>query len=215
MFHSPQIADGCLGAWELYFFFFLQGSCKDSYGIFSYKDSYDQAVLENTVSESSTVPLTVTAGMVAVFLLHQCPAVLEGHAGYYAGNSSRMPVCRAVSTSRKRISNRVNSGEINQAWVYFFLCFNFFFFWRWNMEKKSRYPLKPQKIQMEEGIAWWSQCIYWVGQKACSGFSVRSYGKTWMNLLANPIHAFSSPSGTRVIIVFMNWNLISPFPRGL
>ena len=155
MFHSPQIADGCLGAWELYFFFFfLQGSCKDSYGIFSYKDSYDQAVLENTVSESSTVPLTVTAG-------------------------------------------------------------NFFFFWRWNMEKKSRYPLKPQKIQMEEGIAWRSQCIYWVGQKACSGFSVRSYGKTWMNLLANPIHAFSSPSGTRVIIVFMNWNLISPFPRGL
>ena len=104
-------------------------------------------------------------------------------------------------------------GEINQAWVCFFLCFNFFF-WRWNMEKKSRYPLKPQKIQMEEGIAWGSQCIYWVGQKACSGFSVRSYGKTWMNLLANPIHAFSSPSGTRVI-VFMNWNLISPFPRGL
>ena len=97
----------------------------------------------------------------------------------------------------------------------FFFVLIFFCFWRWNMEKKSRYPLKPQKIQMEEGIAWRSQCIYWVGQKACSGFSVRSYGKTWMNLLANPIHAFSSPSGTRVIIVFMNWNLISPFPRGL
>lgn len=118
LYHVPFPSDcrwlfGGLGA--VFFFFFLQGSCKDSYGIFSYKDSYDQAVLENTVSESSTVPLTVTAGMVAVFLLHQCPAVLEGHAGYCAGNSSRMPVCRAVSTSRKRISNRVNSGEINQA----------------------------------------------------------------------------------------------------
>ena len=28
---------------------------------------------------------------------------------------------------------------------------------------------------------------YWVGQKVCSGFPVRCYGKTWMNFLPNPI----------------------------
>ena len=29
--------------------------------------------------------------------------------------------------------------------------------------------------------------IYWVGQEVHSGFSVRCYGKTQMNFLANPI----------------------------
>ena len=29
--------------------------------------------------------------------------------------------------------------------------------------------------------------FYWVGQKSHSDFSVRSYGKTWMNFLTNPI----------------------------
>ena len=90
--------------------FWGPGSC---IFFFSYKDlddSYDQAVVESTGSESSTVLLTVTAGAVAVFLLHQCPAALEGHADCCAENSSGMPVCRAVSASRKRISNRVSSG---------------------------------------------------------------------------------------------------------
>ena len=97
---------------------------------FSYKDlddSYDQAVLENTGSESSTVPLTVTAGVVAVFLLHQCPAALEGH-DYCVENSSGMPVCRAVSASRKRISNRVSSGvrSTRPESVFFFVLIFFF-----------------------------------------------------------------------------------------
>lgn len=87
------------GAWELYSFFFFK----------DLDDSYDQAVLENTTSESSTVPLPVTAGTVAVFVLQQCPAALEGHVDC-AENCSRMPVCRAVNTLRKRISNRKNSG---------------------------------------------------------------------------------------------------------
>ena len=72
---------------------------------FFYKDlddSYDQAVLENATSESSTVPLTVSAGTVAVLVLQQCPAALEGHVDYCAENCSRMPVCRAVSTPRRR-----------------------------------------------------------------------------------------------------------------
>ena len=92
MCHSPQFADRCLGAWELYFFFFYK----------DLDDSYDQAVLENATSESSTVPLTVSAGTVAVLVLQQCPAALEGHVDYCAENCSRMPVCRAVSTPRRR-----------------------------------------------------------------------------------------------------------------
>ena len=182
---------------------------------FFYKDlddSYDQAFLENATSESSTVPLTVSAGTVAVLVLQQCPAALEGHVDYCAENCSRMPVCRAVSTPRRRISNRMNLG-VRSAWSEFFFL-SLIVSCRWNTEKKSTYPLKPQKIQMEEGIAWGSQCICSVGQKVYLNFSVRSYGKTRMNLLANPIHAFSSPSRTRVI-VFINWNLISPFPRHL
>ena len=195
---------GRLGAVFFFFFFFYK----------DLDDSYDQAVLENTTSESSMVPLTVTAGTVAVFVLHQCPAAIEGHVDYCAENCSRMPVCRAVSTLRKRISNRMNSG-VRSAWPEsFFFFLSLIVFWRWNTEKKSSYLLKPQKIQVEEGIACGSQCIYSVGQKVYLNFSVRSYGKTRMNLLANPIHAFSSPSRTRVI-VFINWNLISPFPRRL
>ena len=30
--------------------------------------------------------------------------------------------------------------------------------------------------------------IYWVGQKVCLDFSIRCYGKTWINFLANPIY---------------------------
>ena len=30
-------------------------------------------------------------------------------------------------------------------------------------------------------------CVYWVGQNVCSAFSVRCYGKTWMNFFANSI----------------------------
>ena len=32
--------------------------------------------------------------------------------------------------------------------------------------------------------------IYWVGQKVCLGFSIKSYGKAKMNILVNPIHYF-------------------------
>ena len=32
--------------------------------------------------------------------------------------------------------------------------------------------------------------LYWVGQKVRSGFSVRSYGKTQTNFLANPIYNY-------------------------
>ena len=99
------------------------GSCIFFFFYKDLDDSYDQAVLENTTSESSMVPLTVTAGTVAVFVLHQCPAALEGHVDYCAENCSRMPVCRAVSTPRKRISNRMNSG-VRSAWPESF----FFFF---------------------------------------------------------------------------------------
>ena len=104
------------------------GSC--IFFFFSYKDlddSYDQAVVESTGSESSTVLLTVTAGAVAVFLLHQCPAALEGH-DYCVENSIGMPVCRAVSASRKRISNRVSSGvrSTRPESIFFFVLIFFF-----------------------------------------------------------------------------------------
>ena len=112
----------------IFFFFF----CK------VLDDSYDQAVLENTVSESSTVPLPVTAGTVAVFLLPQCPAALEGHADYCAENSSRMPVCRAVGTSRERISSRMKSGvtSARPGSIFSFVLVFFFFedeIWKTNL----------------------------------------------------------------------------------
>ena len=34
-------------------------------------------------------------------------------------------------------------------------------------------------------IVSWLLPLYWVGQKVCSDLSVRSFGKTWMNFLAN------------------------------
>ena len=40
---------------------------------------------------------------------------------------------------------------------------------------------------MYKYINFQSLSIYWVSQEAQSGFSVISYGKTWMNFLANPI----------------------------
>ena len=36
--------------------------------------------------------------------------------------------------------------------------------------------------------------IYWGGQKVCSVFSIRSYGKTQTNFLANPIYPIGSVS---------------------
>ena len=29
--------------------------------------------------------------------------------------------------------------------------------------------------------------VHWIGQNVCLGFSVRGYGKTWTNFLANPV----------------------------
>ena len=47
-----------------------------------------------------------------------------------------------------------------------------------------QFPLPPSWPQITPLT---NHSVYWVSQKFCLGFSVTSYGKTWMNFLANPI----------------------------
>ena len=93
-----------------------------------------------------------------LFVSHPAPRSTEGRVDHCAENRRRTPLCRAVSTPRKRILNRTNSGVRSARLEWGFL-FVLIFFLRWNMAKKSSRSLKPQKIQREECIAWGSQCI--------------------------------------------------------
>ena len=59
-------------------------------------------------------------------------------------------------------------------------------------------------------------CIYWVGQKVHSGFSVTSHGKTQMNFLANPMLLYGEEKGyvngeaeeNRLEVQIQNWPIV-------
>ena len=199
MFHSPQFADRCLGAWELYFFFF-----------------FTRILMILMIKQFWKTPPLKVAWSLLLWLQGQWLCLSSTSAPQRLKDmliTVQRTAAECLSAEQSAPREKGSQTEWTLGWdqpglsLFFFL--SLIVFWRWNTEKKSSYFLKPQKIQVEEGIACGSQCIYSVGQKVYLNFSVRSYGKTWMNLLANPIHAFSSHSRTRVI-VFINriWFLL-------
>ena len=52
-------------------------------------------------------------------------------------------------------------------------------------------------------------CIYWVGQNFRLGFSLKSYGKTQVNFLANTIYLIGVSDKVYFILVFFSFERIS------
>lgn len=72
-------------------------------------------------------PIVAQSLLLWLFVFHPVPRSTEGRVDHCAENSSRMPLCRAVSTPRKRILNRTNSGvrSARLEWVFLFVLFFF------------------------------------------------------------------------------------------
>ena len=68
--------------------------------------------------------------------------------------------------------------------------------WRWPWIKMARKKFRVEYLSLTKHIRCCKSGVkretalyvmHWVGQKVCLGFSIASYGKPWMNFLANPI----------------------------
>ena len=82
-------------------------------------------------------------------------------------------------------------------------------------DKYSRNPL-PQ-LASSHPQYFWSMCFYnftfhrfWVGQKVCSGFSIRSYGKKTKTFLTNSLFStiYNNTCALKIPMHGITWNIV-------